>query len=347
MDSKNEGPLSGVVASADRGHPTGPAGPGNPGDRAGRSQTGTETGRVRRRNGHLALIAVQLCFGLFPILGKVAMSPDVGLDALGIASWRILFGALVLSALAFGVFRKRCLPPRREWGLLLACACLGIVFNQGLFLQGLQRSTAINAGLITCLIPVFTFVIAALARQEAFHWVRALGVLVALAGIGPMFLGQGAEMIGPYGVGNALMVANTISFAGYLVVSKGLTARYPALLVITWIYVFSLPFLPFFMLRARMLPLDVQSVHVWASLGYILVFATVISYLLNVFALARVRASTTAIYVYLQPLITGVAAYWLLHEELGAGLLRAAIMLFIGIALVTRRPESAPNRNSD
>lgn len=295
----------------------------------------------------MALVAVQLCFGLFPILGKVAMNPEVGFEALGIASWRILFGALVLSVLAFAVYRKRCLPPRREWGLLLACAMLGVVFNQALFLHGLQLSTAINVGLITCLIPVFTFVIAACVGLEKFHWVRALGVLVALAGITPLFLGQGAEIVGQYGLGNALLVLNTLSFAAYLVVSKSLTSRYPALLVITWVYVFSLPSLPFFVARTSLLPADVHSVTAWASLGYILVFATVVSYLLNAFALARVRASTTAVYVYLQPMITGVAGYWLLEEEIGDGMLRAAVMLFLGIALVTRRPPlQRPDRSS-
>jgi len=295
-------------------------------------------GGTRRRNGHLALIAVQLCFGLFPILGKVAMNPEVGFSALGIASWRMLFGALVLSVLAAIIYRRGCLPPRSEWGLLLACAMLGIVFNQGLFLKGLDLSTAINAGLITCMIPVFTFVIAVCVGQEVFSWVRALGVLLALVGIMPLFLEQGANMLGQYGLGNALLLLNTLSFAAYLVVSKKLTARYPALLVIAWVYVFSLPFLPFFVASTSLLPADVNSVSVWASLGYILVFATVVSYLLNAFALARVRASTTAIYVYLQPVITGVAGYLLLHEELSSGMLRAAIMLFVGIALVTRRP---------
>lgn len=292
---------------------------------------------VGRRSGHVALVIVQLCFGLFPVYGILAMDPEVGFDALGVASWRILAGALILGAIAFLRFGRRALPPRREWGLLLACAVLGIVLNQGLFLLGLHRSTATNAGLVMCLIPVFTFVLAALARQETFRWVRAVGVLVALLGTAPLFLGQGAELLGEHSLGNALMALNTLSYSAYLVVSKPLSSRYPALLVMAWVYLFSLPFLPLFLARAHMLPADIDSTRVWASLAYVVVFATLLGYLLNVYALARVRASTTAIYVYMQPLITGAAGAWILGEELGPGTLRAAVLLFAGIALVSHR----------
>ena len=114
--------------------------------------------------GHLALVVVQLCFGLFPVYGILAMDPEVGFDPLGVASWRILAASVILLAIAALRYRGRLIPPRREWGLLFACALLGIVLNQGFFLLGLARSTAINAGLVMCLIPVFTFVLAAALR---------------------------------------------------------------------------------------------------------------------------------------------------------------------------------------
>ena len=302
--------------------------------------TAGDNASSRTLAGHAALVVVQLCFGLFPVFGLLAMDPAHGFEALGVASWRILGGTLALGLLGAWRHGRDYLPPRAEWGKLLLLALFGIVLNQGLFLIGLSRSTATNAGLIICLVPVFTFTVAALARQEVFQWTRALGVAFALAGTAPLIFSGGAEFLGDYAFGNLLMVANALCYSIYLVLSKPLTARYPALLVIAWVYLFSVPFVPLFLARGSMAPAPGATAAVWGSLAYVLVFATVLGYLLNVFALARVRASTTAVYVYVQPLITGVASYYLLEERLSPGMLRAAVLLFIGIALVSRRPRA-------
>jgi len=135
-----------------------------------------------------------------------------------------------------------------------------------------------------------------------------------------------------------MIVANVFCYSIYLVLSKTLTRSYPALVLAAWIYLLSLPALAVFFAVADPLPADRASPLAWGSLAYIVVAGTVVGYLLNLFALARVRASTTAIYVYLQPLITGAASLVLLGEELTPGSLRALAALFVGIALVSRRP---------
>jgi drug/metabolite transporter (DMT)-like permease len=80
----------------------------------------------------------------------------------------------------------------------------------------------------------------------------------------------------------------------------------------------------------------------WASLGYILVFPTVVAYLLNAFALARVSASTTAVFVFSQALITGIAAAALLGESVRPRTLVAALLILGGTALVLRRHVARP-----
>jgi drug/metabolite transporter (DMT)-like permease len=64
----------------------------------------------------------------------------------------------------------------------------------------------------------------------------------------------------------------------------------------------------------------------------------VLAYVLNVFALARVPASTTAIYIYAQPLITGLASWAVFGETPTRPMWLAAPALFAGIWLVSRRP---------
>ena len=288
------------------------------------------------RQGHAALLVVQVLFGLFPVFGTMAFAPG-GFEPLGVASWRLLTGALVLGGLAFHVHGRAMLPARADLPRLALCGFFGIALNQGLYLTGLQRSTAANAGLIICLIPVFTFAIAALSGQERFSARRAIGMGVAFLGLLPLFFGRGASLLDEHALGNALIAANAVAYAVYLVISKPLVRRYPPLVVIGWAYLLSLPYVPFFLSAASMRPADPTQAAVWWSLAYVLAFPTVIAYLLNIFALGRVRASTTAFYIYLQPLLAIGASWWLLDERLSSQMGWASAGLFLAVFLISRR----------
>ena len=80
----------------------------------------------------------------------------------------------------------------------------------------------------------------------------------------------------------------------------------------------------------------------WWSLAYVIVFPTVLAYGLNTYALARVEASTTAFFVFAQPVITALAAWIVLKEVPTPALGLAATGLFIGMALVVRKPKPQP-----
>lgn len=286
--------------------------------------------------GHLALAAVQVCFGLFPVFGMLAFA-DGGFTPLGVGSWRIACGAACLGALALIAHGREAVPSLRDVPRFLICGFLGVALNQGLFLEGLARSTPMNAGLVMTLIPVFTFAVAAIVRQERFDVARALGVIIALGGAALLLVGQGGDPLRGHGFGNLLMVLNGLSYAVFLVISKQLVSRYPSLVVIGWIYIFALPYLPYFVAGETLLA---EAGSAWWSLAYIIVFPTVLAYLLNMFALARVRATTTAVYIYAQPLVAGVASWVVFGERLTAGMGVAAAFLFVGIWLVARRPSA-------
>jgi drug/metabolite transporter (DMT)-like permease len=197
-----------------------------------------------------------------------------------------------------------------------------------------------NAALVMVLIPVFTFVAAAAIGQEHFSVSRAAGVALALAGVLPLVFSGGLGSLGAYGLGNLLMVANAFSYSLYLIVAKPLTRRYSPVVVIAWSYLFSLVALPVFIPGQRLFP-DAGFTAAWWSIAYIVAFPTILAYLFNVFALSRLRASTTAVYVYAQPLVTALASWAAFGERPSQTMLLSAAALFVGIWLVARRPTLA------
>ncbi|HMA40524.1 MAG TPA: DMT family transporter [Gemmatimonadales bacterium] len=291
----------------------------------------------REFTAHLALIAAQVSFGLFPVFGTLIFRPG-GLTPLGVAVWRLGAGAVLLLLLALAVHGRRVIPARSDLGRFALAAWLGVGLNQAFFLEGLARSTPINATLVMCLIPVFTFGIAAAVRQEPFSGRRLAGVLIALAGLLPLLFEHGLHL-GRYGLGNLLMTGNALCYSAYLVVAKPLAPRYPPLVVIAWAYVLSLPLVPYFAWGEHLLPAT-GNAGAWWALAYIVAFPTVLAYLFNMFALARVRASTAAVYVYAQPLVAVFASGLVFGEQISGTMLLAAVGLFVGVWLVTRAVRS-------
>lgn len=284
-------------------------------------------------SGLVALAFVQVCFGLFPVFGSLAMA---SFAPFAVASWRIAVGALVLAVIAAVVHRRDAIPGRGDLAHLAGLGLLGIVMNQGLFLTGLERSTPMNAGLVICLIPVFAYAVAVIAKRERFAPRRGLGVAIAVAGSIPLFLARGGDLSSSYAVGNALMACNALCYAIYLVWSKPILKRLPPLALVAWIYVLSLPWLPLFAVGQDLTPADATP-FAWWSLAYVLAFPTIIAYALNSYALRCVDASTAAFFIFAQPLVTAAGSWALTGERPTPALGIAGAGLLVGMALVVAR----------
>jgi drug/metabolite transporter (DMT)-like permease len=254
-----------------------------------------------------------------------------------LAFWRIVVGSLLFGACAVLLHGRRFLLRRGDLGRFLLCSFLGIAANQLLALEGVARSSSTQAGTLMTLIPVFTYAIAMLARQEAYRGQRALGIAVALAGALLMIYLRGGGTGGSAPVlGGFLILLNCLSYAIYLVLARPLLARYPTIVVIAWAFLLSLWMLPLLARGQELWPAH-PSPRAIQGLAYLVVLPTILGYLMNAYALARVSASTTAVFIYCQPFIAGVAGVVLLDERPSLSIVGPAVLLFGGIWLVIRR----------
>lgn len=291
-----------------------------------------QTEQRRRAQGLVALLAVQVFFGLFPLFGKLAM---VSFAPRVVAGWRITVGASVLLLVAFAKHGRAAWPRRGDWLRLQVCALLGIALNQVLYLEGLQRAPSVNAALVMALIPVFVFALSVALRLERLVPARALGLALAVAGMVILLVRKRVDLGPDYLAGNLLMVTNAFSYSLYLVLAKPLAMRYPSLVLTAWVFGLSLWTVPLFAFDRAWAPASAGP-EAWWSLAYVLVFPTILAYLLNSYALARVSASTTAIFIFIQPMIAAVAGSAVLHESLDAVFGLAAGLILGGLWVVLR-----------
>jgi len=287
---------------------------------------------------HLALIAVQLMFGTWPIFGKIALTvlPSTGLVALRVAGAAVAF--LILQH-TVGRAQK---ISKGDYARLALYALLGVVLNQFLFVKGLSLTTVINATLLGTAIPVFTLLVSLTLGYDHLTFRKALGIALAAAGVVYLLYPE-RNFSSDSAFGNLLIVVNSISYGAYLAISKDILKSYGALTVITWIFIFgSIATIPVGGYALAGTQLGAVGVGVWLVVIYIILVPTVGAYYLNAWALARVEPSTVAVYIYLQPLIAFALAPLILNEKWNSRTWLASALIFSGVAVVTWRTRSHP-----
>ena len=286
---------------------------------------------------HLALIAVQVMFGSWPIFGKIVLRSMSSTSLVGL---RIFGAALVLMLFQRKLGELRELPSRILAWVVLS-SLLGVVLNQLLFVKGLSLTTAINASLLTTTIPVFTLAVSIALGQDRASIRHILGIALAAAGVVYLVDPWRASFSAHTTLGNILIIINSFCYGAYIAVSRDLFRRYGALNVITWIFVIgafiTLPVAGFAWSADN---LTSVSLGAWLTLAYIILIPTVGAYYLNSWAVTRVPPSIVAIYIYLQPLVAFGFAPLILGESWDSRTLVACALIFAGVAIVTIRSAS-------
>jgi drug/metabolite transporter (DMT)-like permease len=165
---------------------------------------------------HLALLAVQLLFGSWPILGKIVLRT---ISSSSLVVYRLLGAAVVF------VLIQRNLKPllrmrRKDFAWLTLCSVMGIIGNQLLYRKGLPLTTVSNTTLLNTTIPVFTLFVSILFGYDRLSLRRVTGILLAAAGVIYLVNPLRADLSHQTTVGNLLIVCNSTLYSAYIVYSR-------------------------------------------------------------------------------------------------------------------------------
>ena len=288
---------------------------------------------------HGALVTVSLLFGANYVVAKFALreiSPSGLVVARACGTAVILFVAALLHRPARGREPIRL----SEFGQLFLYSLLGVTINQLCFLAGLDRSTATNASIMLVSIPVLTHAFAVLLGRERPSLATGFGIALGLAGALLLIIPRGGiDFSSRTTIGNILLLTGGCSYALYLVLTRDILARHDPLRVISWTFVLAaVTVLPFGAHDASRLFSGTITTTGWLSIAFVVIAATVLPYLLNVWALARVESSFVAIYVLVQPIFAATLARIVLHEKFGPHMAAAATLVISGVVISSFGP---------
>lgn len=295
---------------------------------------------MSKRNWALvAATLVSIIYGVTFTIAKDVMPKHI--DAFGFIFLRV-GGSMLLfwfTSLVIGWFH----PERNEkiekadFPRIIAASFFGIAFNMLTFFKGLSYTSPIMGAVLMVTTPMIVLVLSAILIKERMENRKILGILLGLAGTITLIL-YGKSMVNAPNatLGNILVFVNAVSYGFYLIIVKKLMDKYKALSFVKWIYFFGfLMVIPFGWSEFQAVTWATLPTSAFLKIGFVVVFSTFLTYLLNLLSMKELKPTTVAVFIYLQPLFASIFAIGLGKDELSWVKIGSALLIFVGVYLVT------------
>ncbi len=282
----------------------------------------------------LLILAVSL-WGLSFIATKISLQY---LTPVEIITVRLILGTPVLAAIL--LWKK--VPfrfSRRDVVILVMAA---IVLGAHFLIQnlGLIYTSATNTAWLIATVPAFVVVLSRIFLKERFNIFKILGI--GLGTVGVILLvskGEIGRMEWLKSKGDWIILSTCVTWAIYTIITRNITRRYhplavslavllPPLVILSLITGAITPAGKFFDLPGQVI----------GALLFLGIACLGLAHWFWMEGLSRKGASEVGAFLYLEPIVTTIAATFMLEERITLLLAFSASLIILGVYLVGRRP---------
>jgi|TARA_E500000178_G_C17018337_1_gene754139 drug/metabolite transporter (DMT)-like permease len=291
----------------------------------------------------LALIAALLATSIFGFNHTIAkeLMPNV-LSPNALLYCRVLGAAVCFWIISLFVKNEK--VEIKDFKLIIICSIFGMGLNMITALNGLYNSTPINSAIITTLAPIFIFLISVIIVKEKITKRKYVGVFIGFCGTLTLILLNEKSVSSALNInlGNFYLFINSISYALYFVLVKPLTKKYNMITIMKWLFLFSIFInMPFGLIEFTEINwVEISGVSL-LKISYVVICTTFLVYLLNLYALKNLKASTVGMFIYLQPVIGILFAIYRGADELTLADISSVLLVFTGVYLVSNKTSKA------
>jgi drug/metabolite transporter (DMT)-like permease len=222
---------------------------------------------------------------------------------------------------------------------IIAAALFGVAINMLTFFKGLSYTSPIMGAVLMVTTPIIVLILSAIIMKERMKKRKILGIILGLAGTITLILYGRSIINAPNAsLGNLLVFINAVSYGFYLIIVKKLMDKYNAFTFVKWIYTFGfIMVLPFGWNEFHAINWTVIPTEIYWKIGFVVVFSTFFTYLLNLLSMRELKPTTVAVFIYLQPLFATIIAVSFGKDDLSLVKLLSAVLIFTGVYLVTQK----------
>lgn len=259
-------------------------------------------------------------------------------------SMRILFGALAFWFIACFVPEERL--TRRERVYMLLLGAVGMFGYMLLYLLGISRTTPVSSAIFSSLQPIWVLLISIIFLSEKISGKKVIGIAIGLCGALLCITSQKtADVASAPLVGDMCCLASSVIFAVYLLLSNILLKKVGTITLMKYVFTgASVPALIttiFFGGHSLAFTTSVEWFPIMVIL-FVLIFPTVITYLLIPIGLKYLSTTVVAIYNYLTLIVTALIALLIGQDHFTLSQLLAILLIFTSVYLVERAESTIP-----
>jgi drug/metabolite transporter (DMT)-like permease len=285
----------------------------------------------------LAAGGATMIYGLNHTVAKVVMPVYVG--AFGFIFIRTA-GAAILFWLLSLVLPKEKIE-RVDYLRLFLAALMGMCINMLSFFKGLELSTPVNSGIFATTNPIIILLLSYLFLSEKIGMRKFLGITMGFAGalILVLYGTQNTASAPNILLGNIFFMINSVFFSAFIIVVKPLSEKYNIVTIMKWLFLigfvltFPVTIGEYAAVDWRNMPFDV----LW-RVAFVVLGTTFSTYLLNLYALKNLQASTVGAFAYAQPIIAIGYAVYTGNDSLDEVKAIACLVIMTGVYLVSKKP---------
>ena len=283
----------------------------------------------------LAATIVSIIYGVTFTIAKDVMPKYV--QPFGFITLRV-GGSMLLFWLITPFFSTEKIE-KQDFPRIIAAAFFGVALNMLTFFKGLSYTSPIMGAVLMVTTPMIVLVLSAILMKERMQNRKIYGLILGL--IGTIFLiiyGKSVINASNATLGNILVFINAVSYGFYLIIVKKLMDKYNAFAFVKWIYTFGfLMVLPFGWSEFQAVDFTNIPVDIFWKIGFVVVFSTFLTYLLNLVSMRELKPTTVAVFIYLQPLFATIFAVSLGKDDVTWVKIISAVLIFTGVYLVTQK----------
>ena len=289
--------------------------------------------------GHIALFSANLIFGLNNPISRSLM-PEI-LSPFTLTFFRLSGGMLLFWIVSLFVKYEK--VPAKDILMLFFASLFALTLNQLPFFVGLSMTSPIDASIVVTMLPILTMILAAIFIKEPITLMKAVGVLVGASGALLLVFTSVTPKNGESNFwGNIIVFGAVTSFAIYLTVFKNVIMKYSAITIMKWMFLFgTLVSLPFCYKPVIQTDFTLLSSGTFWRIGFMVVFATFLGYLLIPIGQKLLRPTTLSMYNYVQPIVASMVAVFIGIDTFGYEQALSGLLVFSGVYIVTQSKSKA------
>jgi RarD protein len=249
---------------------------------------------------------------------------------------RLIIASIFLTVIAITTKRNFSLNSKSHgWIFILA---LVAVFHLWIQVTGLQFTTAANTGWIIGTAPIFMAIMGLIFFKEKITPLGFLGIVLAIFGLLLLF---GKGNIASIGLienkGDLLVLGSAFTWGVYSTVNKKISLSYSPLMTILYLFLMmAIIIIPFNLNQEAITSVVNLSSTGWLMVLFLGLFCSGISYVIWAQALRDMESAKVGAFLYLEPLVTVVTAWFFLSEEITFLMIISGLLITIGVIIVNK-----------